>query len=224
MARKRRRRRRWAAPARIGGFDDGGGNRGRGGRGGRGNDIAALPDSAALPSDDPEVNRKSLASQMARLVMALLLTTTEPVAWVGVAESPDGKADVLEFKTPDGVATRFLLDAKTHMPLMMTWIGIARSSIIAAAWWRRQLPRRRGADFRSRSRRSRRSEQRTRRRAAGMPRAAGALQMHLSDYKTVNGIKLPHLIQRGANGETTEEFVVKSYRVNPSFQADPFTK
>ena len=50
------------------------------------------------------------------------------------------------------------------------------------------------------------------------------LQMHLSDYKTVNGIKLPHLIQRGANGETTEEFVVKSYKINPSFKAETFTK
>ena len=48
--------------------------------------------------------------------------------------------------------------------------------------------------------------------------------MHLSDYKTVNGIKLPHLIQRGPNGETTEELVVKSYKINPSFKADTFTK
>ena len=54
-------------------------------------------------------------------------------------------------------------------------------------------------------------------------RSSAPLQMHLSDYKTVNGIKFPHLIQSGANDETTEELVVKSIRVNPSFKADLFT-
>jgi len=59
--------------------------------------------------------------------------------------------------------------------------------------------------------------------AAAQP-AQAQMQMHLSDYKTVNGMKFPHLIQSGANNETTEELVVKSIRVNPSFRADLFTK
>jgi len=43
-------------------------------------------------------------------------------------------------------------------------------------------------------------------------------------YKTVNGIKLPHLVTRGANGEITEEWIVKNYRVNPNFRANTFTQ
>src|SRR5688572_32151309 len=66
------------AAANIGGFDDGG-NRGRGGRGGRSNDIVRFLTGGAA-SDDPEVNRKALATQMARLVMVLTLSTSEPVA------------------------------------------------------------------------------------------------------------------------------------------------
>ena len=55
--------------------------------------------------------------------------------------------------------------------------------------------------------------------------AAGATtQMFLSDYKVVNGLKLPHLLTRGSNGETAEEFVIKSYRINPNFKADTFKK
>lgn len=50
------------------------------------------------------------------------------------------------------------------------------------------------------------------------------LEMHLAEYKTVNGIKLPHLITRGVSGETNEEWVVRSYRINPSFRANTFTK
>jgi hypothetical protein len=48
--------------------------------------------------------------------------------------------------------------------------------------------------------------------------------MHLAEYKTVNGIKLPHLITRGVSGETNEEWVVRNYRINPGFKANTFTK
>ena len=49
-------------------------------------------------------------------------------------------------------------------------------------------------------------------------------QMMLGDYRTVSGIKLPHLITRAVNDMTIEEWKVDSYRVNPSFKADVFTK
>jgi len=48
--------------------------------------------------------------------------------------------------------------------------------------------------------------------------------MHLAEYKTVNGIKFPHLITRGASGETNEEWVIKGFKVNPNFKANTFTK
>jgi hypothetical protein len=48
--------------------------------------------------------------------------------------------------------------------------------------------------------------------------------MHLSDYKVVNGIKLPHMVTRGTNGQTAEEWIIKSYRLNPTFKANTFTK
>ena len=48
--------------------------------------------------------------------------------------------------------------------------------------------------------------------------------MHLSDYKVVNGVKLPHLITRGTNGQTAEEWSIKSYRINPNFKGNTFTK
>ena len=50
------------------------------------------------------------------------------------------------------------------------------------------------------------------------------LEMHLSEYKAVNGIMLPHLITRGVSGETNEEWLVKSYRINPNLKANTFTK
>ena len=216
----------------LGGFDggDGGGRGGdfggrgggRGGRGGRAGGIAGLLGGTAAPAGaDPEAQkeaqRRSIGSEMVRLNLAVLLASPEPVAWIGVAESPDGKADVLEIKTPDGVPTRLLLDAGTHMPLMLTWVGTPAATNFQGRGGRgnrgggQAAPQ--GADADAQGRRG-----------GGRGGAQATLQMHLSDYKTVNGIKLPHLIQRGANGETTEEFVVRSYKINPSFKAGTFTK
>jgi hypothetical protein len=48
--------------------------------------------------------------------------------------------------------------------------------------------------------------------------------MTLGEYKTVNGLRLPHLITRGVNDMTIEEWTIDSYRINPSFKADVFTK
>jgi hypothetical protein len=189
----------------IGGFDGGGdgGGRGRGGRGGA--NLAGLFGDGA----NEEATRTQLTADMARMAMALLLSGTDTVAWVGVAESPDGKADVLEFKTADGVATRLMVDTKTRMPLMMSWTGTP-SGLTGL--------RGRGGNPNA----GRQGNQG--RRGGGPGGGAAPLQVYLSDYKTVSGIKLPHLLQSGANGETTEELVVRNVRINPSFRADIFQK
>ena len=62
------------------------------------------------------------------------------------------------------------------------------------------------------------------RRGRGAQGPPATLEMHLAEYKAVNGIKLPHLITRGASGETNEEWVIKSYKINPNLKANTFTK
>lgn len=229
-----------AQGANLGNFDEG--NRGRGGRGGRGNDIARFLTGGAS-SDDPAENRKAIATQMARLAMLLLLNPLgEEVAWIGVAESPDGRADVLEFKTPDGVATHLVIDEKTHMPLMLTWVGPAQN-FFNNRGGNQGGGRGGGGNFRgggggnfpqSQAPNPNQGNQgQILGQNQGQGRRGGGnnaqpqqtnLQMHVSDYKTVSGIKFPHLLQGGANNETTEEFVIKNLRINPSFRADYFTK
>lgn len=214
-----------------GGFDDfdgGGGGRGGRGRGGRGGqpNIGALlggapVDANADPATQQAAQRNAAASELARFTMAFLLTTTAPVAWIGTAESPDGTADVLEFRTPDGVATRVLVDAKSRMPLMLSWTGVPPQVQFGGRGGRGG--RGRGGDFGGRGGDAGGRGGRAGR--GGAPAdAPTTLTMYLSDYKTVSGIRLPHLIQRGPNGETTEELVVRNFRINPSFKADTFSK
>ena len=215
------------------------GGRGRGRFGGGGGGAAGGADGRGAPTPEQqerlrEFQRRNLQSEVSRLLIALLLTSETPFRWIGTAQAPEGSADVLEVKTPDGVATRVFIDTMTHMPLMLTWTGPA------------------GRGFGGRGGQGRRGQGAPDQaggpppegRAAGdQPPAAGAgadqaqgrrgrgaqgppatLQMHLSEYKTVNGIKLPHLITRGASGETNAEWAIKSYKINPNLKANTFTK
>ena len=175
---------------------------------------------------------------MARLLLGMLLMSDSPVAWIGTAQSPDGTADVLEVKTPDGAATRLFLDSTSHLPLMMTWTGGAQragrggqgaADRDAAATSVKAAPPRGGdaaapppGAAAAPAGAATDTVQGRRGRAPGG--APATLEMHLSEYKAVNGLKLPHLITRGTNGETAEEWAIKSYRINPTFKGNTFTK
>jgi hypothetical protein len=232
-----------------GGGDFGGGGRGgdfggfrRGGIGGQQNGDA---DPARAQGIDPErlkeLQLRNRRLEVSRLLLALLLTTDSQAAWIGTAQSPEGSADVLEVKSSDGTATRLFLDSTTHVPLMMTWSGGGQrggrggqgggrgragdaaaqggapqgGAAPAAPPAAPQAPPQSGAAV----------DTAQGRRGRGFGGGAPAtLEMHLSEYKVVNGIKLPHLITRGTNGETAEEWVIKSYRINPTFKGNTFSK
>ena len=108
------------------------------------------------------------------------------------------------------------LDPATHMPLMMT------DRRPGSAW--RARPARRRRRTRPRGPRAARRRRTTRPRRGGGPPQPITIETHLSEYKAVNGIKLPHLITRGVNGQTNEEWEIKNYRINPNLKANTFTK
>jgi hypothetical protein len=200
-----------------GGGDRGGGRGGFGGGGfGGGRQNQGQNPAGGQRDGGPQIDQERVKEQLrrvrqaelARLALVWLLTTDGPVAWIGTAESPEGTADVLEVKPANGVPTRLFLDPSTHMPLMITWSGQAG----------------RGGDLGNRA-----SGRRNAPRGGGPAPAAAApgqttLELYMSDYKTVNGIKLPHLITRGTGGTTQEELKIKSFKINPNFKADTFTQ
>src|SRR5262245_32116996 len=193
-----------------GGFPRGGGGGDRGGGGGfrgggfdRGrnqgqNAGATQTDAPQADERARELQRRTRQAELARLALVWLVTTDGPIAWIGTAQAPEGTADVLEVRPANGVTTRLFLDPMTHLPLMITWSGQPS----------------RGGDIR--------------RRGAAAPAAPAqgqaTLELHMGDYKTVNAIKLPHLITRGPEGITQEEIKVKSFKINPTFKADTFTR
>jgi hypothetical protein len=210
-------------------FDDGGDGGRRGGGGFRqGGAPGQQPAAGATP--DEAAKQAQLAArqtEVARVILALLLTTDQPVRHVGTAVTPQATAEVIEMTGPDKSPIRMLIDSKSYMPLMLTWTGLAQDPIAALAA---------RAGFRGRGRGGRggfpfggRQGQQQQQPAAKVVSAdelakPTALRMFLSEYKTVNGIKLPHLVVRGAGDQITEEWEIKSYKINPTLKADTFTK
>jgi hypothetical protein len=235
----------------FGGGDFGGGGRGgdsgglrRGGNGGQPNGDADQARAGIDPERLKELQLRNRRTEVSRLLLALLLTTDSPVAWIGTAQSPEGTADVLEVKSADGTSTRLFLDSTTHIPLMMTWGGggqrggrggqggfRGRGDAAAQAAAPQGAPQGGGGGAGAEPAAPAQASQAGAavdtvqgRRGRGAGGAPATLEMHFSEYKVVNGVKLPHLITRGTNGQTAEEWAIKSYRINPNFKGNIFTK
>jgi outer membrane lipoprotein-sorting protein len=209
-----------------GGFGGGGG--GRGGFGGRQGDQAGGGQAGGGQGGrgatiDPErlkeFQKRQRQTELARLSLMWLLSTSAPVTWVGTAESPDGNADVLEVKPDDGQPTRLFLDQATHLPLMITTTGGGGRGGFGRRGGQDAPPAGNGAAPPAAA-----PGPGDGRRGGGQGGQPVTIETHLSDYKTVNGIKLPHLITRGVNGQTNEEWEIKSFKINPNLKANTFTK
>jgi hypothetical protein len=186
--------------------------------GGQGDAPSAEADAALVPATgagagslgaDPDAQRLARQADVSRLLLMWLLKSDVTPAWVGIAESPDGKADVLEVRYADGRPTRLFLEGSTHMPLMMQWE--AAPALGGGGGRRSGGGRRDGTQDGAGARQ-------------GGPPPLVTFDMTFSDHREVNGIRLPYVITRGTNGQTRERWAISRYRVNPSFDAETFTR
>ena len=67
----------------------------------------------------------NVKQDFARLMLGLFAASysSHPLtfAYVGQAEAPQGRADVLDVKGPGNFAARLFVDGKTHLPVMLSW-------------------------------------------------------------------------------------------------------
>ncbi len=162
-----------------------------------------------------EMQKNSIRSDFARTTLGLLLTTlsTFPVeySYAGLADSPDGKADVLEVKGPNNFAARLFLDQKSHKPLLISYQSRKPRMITQTVQ----------GQHRSEEEIKKQIEE-AEARAAAEPMVE--FQIYFNDYREVSGVSLPHRLTRSIENEVSEETEITKYKINPSIKTDRFEK
>jgi hypothetical protein len=166
------------------------------------------------PGSDAEAQAlRNSRAELARLVVAMLLASpaTLPVDFTaaGEAQGPDGKADVLDVKATGGFAAKLFLDKETHRPLMLSYRGASPRVVVQTQRVQGPPPAQAnaGADA-----------------LQPQPPEVVDITMFFDDYRSVDGVQLPHHVVRAVDGQTNEEWTFKTIKVNPSFKADAFTR
>ena len=189
------------------------------------------------PEQIAEQRRTSLAANRrdhARLMFGL--TGTAPVSfpveftYAGQAESPDGKADILELRGKDGFVARFFVDQQSHLPLMLSWMDKEPLRMSVGGG-----PGPAGAGGGG-------GQIQTFTRGSGSPQDVEKLQQELAermkqaeaarktvefrliyaDYQPVNGVQIPTRLQRMIDGFAVEELSLEKIKVNQKIDPKKF--
>ena len=175
---------------------------------------------APTPEQLNEVRVRRMRVQLQRLTAALLAEASTPWVDAGIAESPEGKADILETKEETGRTLRLFIDQATHLPLMVQYQDPKPMVMINGGPGR-------GPGGPGGPGGPPPTPEQVQQRVAEMQRTPpplGTFAMHLSDYKKVDGIMLPHKIETSLDGEPNEEWTIEKYKVNPQIKADTWEK
>jgi hypothetical protein len=191
------------------------------------------PGGAAMtPEQINEARTRRMRVQMFRLTAALLADAGTEWSDAGVAESPDGKADILETKEETGRTLRLFIDQNTKLPVMVQYQDPKPVVMVAGGPGRGPggpggpppgagpggAPGQPGQPMTPEEAQKRAEEIRRN------PPQMGNYAMHLGDFKKVDGLMLPHKIETSIDGEPNEEWTIEKYKVNPSVKADLWEK
>jgi hypothetical protein len=120
--------------------------------------------------------------------------------YVGEAEAPQGRADVIEAKAPPNFALRLFVNSQTHLPIMVSWQAPGRPAMPP-----RGAPGAAGAPARG-----------------GPPGPPVEFRIYYGDYRDVDGLQWPFRLRRATGTETTEETTFDRFRINTKIDAKKF--
>jgi hypothetical protein len=162
---------------------------------------AAAAGAPAGPPRNPSAARvTALKQDFARLTLGMFATSFSAYpltfVYVGEAEAPQGKADVIDAKGPNNFTLRLFIAKDTHLPIMVTWQGAP------AGRGARGAPGRGGAE--------------------GAPAAPPENRFYFADYRDVDGMQFPFRLRRAAGTDTVEETTFDRFRVNAKIDPKRF--
>ena len=188
------------------------------------------------PEQQAEMNKAALRSQKTEISRLMLgwfgmAHPALPVqyTYVGEAESPDGKAHVIEAKDAEGFSARLFVDQNNYLPLMVSYQGRAPRLMTSGG---PMAPAPGGASGQqvTRSTRELSEDERKKLAADAEKQLAQTVQqspvvnisMFFDDWREVDGVQFPHVMRRASDGTTTEEWTISKVRINPKIDAKKF--
>jgi hypothetical protein len=196
----------------------------------------AESDRLRLLANKKEFTRIALG-MFAAAIPAYPLTFT----YAAQAESPDGKADVIDVKGEGDFAVRLFVDAQTHMPLMLSWMdkeplvmtmqsgpgGMTMTSgggaaVMGGGTTFTQSSKAGGQSMSPEERDKMMKEFEAKRKEMEANRRTVEYRIFYADYKSVGGVMLPHKIARSIDGKATEEMIFDEMKVNPKIDNKKF--
>jgi len=156
---------------------------------------------AAMQAGQRKSRVATLKQDYARLMLGLFAGTTEafPLTFqrTGIAESPQGKADVIAVTGANNFKANFLVNQETHLPVMISWTPPSP-------------PARPGGPAPGA------------RPGGAAPPAPPEFRLYFADFRDEGGVMWPHRIRRATNGETTEETTFDRFKLNTKIDPKKF--
>ena len=198
------------------------------------------PTEKPSPEEQERIDKQLLRSsraEISRLMLGWFAMAHPAVAveytYAGEAESPDGKAHVIDARNADGFTARLFIDQESKMPLMVTYQAPQPRVITQGG------PRPAGAAAGAAvphggqpvTRRELTEDERQKLRAdadkqikemQSQPPTMVDFSLYFEDWREVDGVKFPHKIRRAIAGSTNEEWTVNKVKVNPKMDAKKF--
>jgi hypothetical protein len=171
-----------------------------------------------------QMRARRMKGELQRWRLALLASGDQPPTYAGVAESAEGKADVLELKDDRGQAVRLFIDQQTHMPLMLSFSEVRPRMMLSGGPGGRGPggPGARGQGAQAGPPPDR-EEIRRRMEAEGPPKPS-TVNMYLAEYRSVDGVMLPHKLTQSVDGQPAEEWTIEKVKINPAVKPELFER
>jgi hypothetical protein len=156
--------------------------------------------------------------------------TNAQYTFAGEAESPDGKAYVIDVKNADNFTARLFIDEQTHLPLMVTYKA-PQPRMMSAGGGPRPVASAGGNAHTVTMTPSMNEEDRKKAQAEidkqikelqRQPPVLADYTVFFEDWREADGVKFPFKMRRAMGSETTEEWTVSKVKVNPKIDPKRF--
>ena len=218
---------------------------------GGGGMVMIRTDNGAAPGQTPTPEQKAASDQrllmvakkdFARMTVGMFGSSYEgfplEFSYAGQADAPEGKAHVIAIKGADSFDAKLFVDAKTNMPLMLSWSDKEPMQMIQninrgggpgggqtmqfGGGGAVQMGGRGGQQMTEEERAKMMAEMQARRAEAEAARKVVEYRIYYSNFKAVNGVLLPHTLQRSIDGKPTEETTFEQIKINPKIDKQKF--